>query len=238
MATDIGGVWRTVGGRRIFIKDGEDLETAMKKSGKFKKEEIKEKQEDKKDLSYQGKESDKAPTTGKTADVVIKEVKKWEEEGKNSVVIERNKDAIETLKKIEGKPDEKIKIYRATPSDEINDGDWVFLDKQHAEDWTKTPFGQQKIGFKVVEMETEAKNVEWTGKNLEFAYREPKQTNTIAKDYSKLTRKEMATMLVDDQIKRGIVKPESREKQIQARLTGQFKMSEMDLRDYIKKYLK
>ena len=32
---DIGGVWRTVGGRRIFIKDGEDLETAMKNSGKF-----------------------------------------------------------------------------------------------------------------------------------------------------------------------------------------------------------
>jgi hypothetical protein len=36
---DIGGVWRTVGGRRIFIKDGEDLETAMKKSGKFGKKE-------------------------------------------------------------------------------------------------------------------------------------------------------------------------------------------------------
>lgn len=35
--SDIGGVWRTVGGRRIFIKDGEDLETAMKKSGKFQK---------------------------------------------------------------------------------------------------------------------------------------------------------------------------------------------------------
>lgn len=34
---DIGGVWRTVGGRRIFIKDGEDLETAMKNSGKFGK---------------------------------------------------------------------------------------------------------------------------------------------------------------------------------------------------------
>lgn len=38
MAKDeIGGVWRTVGGRRIFIKDGEDLETAMKNSGKFGK---------------------------------------------------------------------------------------------------------------------------------------------------------------------------------------------------------
>ena len=35
--SDLGGVWRTVGGRRIFIKDGEDLETAMKRSGKFKK---------------------------------------------------------------------------------------------------------------------------------------------------------------------------------------------------------
>lgn len=38
---DIGGVWRTIGGRRVFIKDGEDLATAMKNSGKFgnKKEE-------------------------------------------------------------------------------------------------------------------------------------------------------------------------------------------------------
>ena len=35
MAEDIGGVWRTVGGRRIFIKDGQDLASAMKESGKF-----------------------------------------------------------------------------------------------------------------------------------------------------------------------------------------------------------
>lgn len=38
---DIGGVWRTVGGRRIFIKDGQDLKTAMKESGKFKTKKIK-----------------------------------------------------------------------------------------------------------------------------------------------------------------------------------------------------
>lgn len=30
------GVWRTVGGRRIFIKNGQDLASAMKESGKFK----------------------------------------------------------------------------------------------------------------------------------------------------------------------------------------------------------
>lgn len=35
--SDIGGIWRTVGGRRIFIKDGEDLAAAMKNSGKFGK---------------------------------------------------------------------------------------------------------------------------------------------------------------------------------------------------------
>lgn len=35
MNDDIGGVWRTVGGRRIFIKAGKDLATAMKESGKF-----------------------------------------------------------------------------------------------------------------------------------------------------------------------------------------------------------
>ena len=32
---DENGVWRTVGGRRVFIKDGQTLDEAMKASGKF-----------------------------------------------------------------------------------------------------------------------------------------------------------------------------------------------------------
>ena len=32
---EIGGIWRTVGGRRIFIKEGQNLSVAMKESGKF-----------------------------------------------------------------------------------------------------------------------------------------------------------------------------------------------------------
>lgn len=52
MASDIGGVWRTIGGRRVFIKDGEDLATAMKKSGKFKKIETKNKDNDKKEQDF------------------------------------------------------------------------------------------------------------------------------------------------------------------------------------------
>ena len=31
------GVWRTIGGRRVFIKNGQDLASAMKESGKFGK---------------------------------------------------------------------------------------------------------------------------------------------------------------------------------------------------------
>ena len=46
-SNDIGGVWRTIGGKRVFIKDGEDLKTAMKKSGKFKKNEMNDKDEKK-----------------------------------------------------------------------------------------------------------------------------------------------------------------------------------------------
>ncbi len=31
------GVWRTIGGRRVFIKTGQSLSEAMRESGKFKK---------------------------------------------------------------------------------------------------------------------------------------------------------------------------------------------------------
>lgn len=36
MTKDLDGVWRTIGGRKIFIKNGQDLPSAMKESGKFK----------------------------------------------------------------------------------------------------------------------------------------------------------------------------------------------------------
>jgi hypothetical protein len=36
----LNGVWRTVSGRRVFISDGESLESAMNKSGKFSNKDI------------------------------------------------------------------------------------------------------------------------------------------------------------------------------------------------------
>ena len=45
---DTDGVWRTVGGRRIFIRNGQNLASAMKESGKFKKSKTEVKDEQKK----------------------------------------------------------------------------------------------------------------------------------------------------------------------------------------------
>lgn len=51
------GVWRTVGGRRIFIAEGQSLKEAMKASGKFK------------NVKDNGKESDKNSEINKTNDI-------------------------------------------------------------------------------------------------------------------------------------------------------------------------
>ena len=64
-----------------------------------------------------------------------------------------------------------------------------------------------------------------------------KINQATASKFENMTRQQLATKLVDDQIKRGVVKPESRQKQIQSRLTGQFKMSKEELIEYAKKYL-
>ncbi len=40
MDDDIGGIWRTIGGRRVFIKTGQSLKDAMKESGKFNNNEL------------------------------------------------------------------------------------------------------------------------------------------------------------------------------------------------------
>lgn len=47
-----------------------------------------------------------------------------------------------------------------------------------------------------------------------------------------MTRKEMITACVEDQINRGIIKAESKEKQIKARLSGAIKMSWNDCKEW------
>ena len=59
----------------------------------------------------------------------------------------------------------------------------------------------------------------------------------INKNFSTMSRQQLVTLLVEDQIKRGVVKPENKEMQIKARLSGSMKMSKTKLLEYAEEYL-
>ena len=75
---DSDGVWRTVGGRRIFIKHGQDLASAMKESGKFKKKQIKDAEIDKVDNPYAT--NNKGGIDDNTSKFADEAIKHWENE--------------------------------------------------------------------------------------------------------------------------------------------------------------
>ena len=112
----------------------------------------------------------KAASTGISADNMMSNIASLP-----TKVITGNDETIKVLRHINGKPNASITIYRATIGGSINNGDWVFLDKAHAEKWTKTAFGTPKPGVKVVTKTVKAKDVDWTGKNLEFMYNPKKR---------------------------------------------------------------
>lgn len=88
----------------------------------------------------------------------------------DTIYNESMEEALDQIKKAKDNPDSEIKIYRASPSDKINNGDWVYLSQKQAERWTKTHFGRPKPNYSVTEMTVKAKDVEWSGKNLDFVY--------------------------------------------------------------------
>lgn len=124
------------------------------------------------DTSYQGQKGySKAASSGKSADNMLSELDKLSENVKND-----NQETIEVLKRIANSPNATITMYRATVGDSINNGDWVFLDEAHADRWTRTAFGTPKPNTKVVKKKVKAKDVDWTGKNLEFMYNPKKKS--------------------------------------------------------------
>ena len=115
------------------------------------------------DTSYQGKQFAKASGTGNTVDMMVDKLQNLAPK-----VLQANQEAVAQIQKVANNPNAKIKIYRATIGNTINSGDWVFLDKSQADKWTKTPLGRPKPGVKVLTQTVKAKDVDWTGKNLEF----------------------------------------------------------------------
>lgn len=120
------------------------------------------------DLIYQGKNggSGRASSSG----VNVSDMKSRLSSLSDNVVNSRlAQEAISQIEQIKN-GSSNVKIYRATVGDSINQNDWVFLSRQQAERWTKTALGRPKPGVKVIEATVKARDVDWTGKNLEFVY--------------------------------------------------------------------
>ena len=118
----------------------------------------------------------------------------------------------------------EITIYS---SYDIKQGTFVSTSKVQAEEYAG--------GKKVYEKTVKLNEVAWiNGDEGQYA----KVGKTSGKDFSNMSRQQLATLLVENQIERGIIKPESKQRQIQARLTGSIKMSKDALIEYAKKYLK
>ena len=176
--------WITVNGQHIPIYDGESRQDAYNRAVAKHNEDVKQKQIDanKKQsddavkagsnsgTNYQGKgQYAKAQSKGISAEVMYSKINELSDK-----VINDNVETIEVLKKIQGNPNAMVTMYRATVGDSINNGDWVFLDKGHAEKWTKTAMGTPKPNTKVVIKRVRASEIDWTGKNLEFMYNKKK----------------------------------------------------------------
>ena len=127
------------------------------------------------DTSYQGNGGyRKASGTGNTVDMMANRLEKLPQK-----TLEDFSEAVEVINSVKGKPDAEVNIYRATVGDSINDGDYVWLDKKHADRWTKTAMGTPKPNVKVLTMAVKASEVDWTGKNLEFVYQKENKRPVI-----------------------------------------------------------
>lgn len=83
-------------------------------------------------------------------------------------VAQGNDEAIAQLESLRAGA-EYVTVYRATPGDSINHGDWVFMSEGLADTWARTTFGKApKPGYRVIKAKVPARSVAWTGKNLEF----------------------------------------------------------------------
>lgn len=283
MSNDIGGVWRTVGGRRIFIKDGQDLASAMKESGKFSKKQI----EDKKDYNNLSTELDK--TDKEVLDYYVMDAGAYDVNyvlrNPEAFKTENDKRAIKSLDNAINKSslNKDIETYRYISNENVfknmKVGD-VYEDKgfmsttynpktdreDNFQDYRVKAIIKAKEGTKALDVssiydkqakegqkeseiifarDTKMKLVkEETIKDKydEFSrkvYTFEVESNTpnINKNFSTMSRQQLVTLLVEDQIKRGIIKPENKQLHIKTRLNGSMKMSKTKLLEYAEKNL-
>lgn len=108
------GVWRTIGGRRVFIKNGQDLASAMKESGKFgnkkKVETISKEEYDKMPSDYKGSLKELVDTAEFRGENKAELIKKYEamgfdvENDKTILKLEKGGTVLTPVKVVDNKP--------------------------------------------------------------------------------------------------------------------------------------
>ena len=79
-----------------------------------------------------------------------------------------SKESISVLRRIRNNPNAEITIYRATPGNKINHGDWVTLSKSYAEWHNQSQFDGKG---NIIEMKVKATDVQYAGDDInEFGY--------------------------------------------------------------------
>lgn len=118
------GVWRTIGGRRIFIKDGQSLSNAMKSSGKFKRKNI-EKESSKDHLSQEEWESRRRAKAELDRDAEYAK-KQYEENGDKKLYDQR----METINKAKEELMSNKKEKEQNQQEDNNSKENKYTDKQ------------------------------------------------------------------------------------------------------------
>ena len=79
-----------------------------------------------------------------------------------------SKESMNAIRKVRGNPDAEITIYRATPGNKINVGDWITLSKTYAEQHNQSQFNGKA---NIIEKKVKAKDVQFAGDDInEFGY--------------------------------------------------------------------
>lgn len=283
MSNDIGGVWRTVGGRRIFIKDGQELATAMKESGKFPNKQIK----DKTDYNNLNEELDE--TDKKVLDYYVMDAGAYDVNyvlrNEDASKTENDKKAIKDLDNAINKSslNKDVETYRYISNEQIfkdmKIGD-IYEDKgfmsttynpktdreDNFQDYKVKAIIKAKEGTKALDVSSiydkqakdgkkESEIIFARGTKMKLVKEETirdkydefsrkvytfeieNNVPNVKKDFSTMSRQQLVTLLVEDQIKRGVIKSENKQLHIKTRLNGSLKMSKGKLLEYAEKYL-
>lgn len=97
-----------------------------------------------------------------------------------------SQESMEVVRSVRGKPNAEVTIYRATPGNKINAGDWVTFSKEYAKYHNYSQFDNKA---NIIEMKVKAKDVQFAGDDInEWGYF-PQDKYSLSNKNDKATKK-------------------------------------------------